>query len=148
MPTGQVEFGDCHEALYGVVDGGEVEKGLWVSHEVGDSFEHAAWFQDEGGEGDSAEIGARPELGYDVGEDIALFGADDLNVFAFAVSCFFDRRAGAATSIFTVPVAQHHDGFSVDEVAVVDLGVALGGQKFVDAAEMVRYCYGIDLHVR
>jgi len=48
-----------------------------VCHEVCDSFEHAAWFQDEGWEGYAGQVGAGAQLADDVCEDVALFRRND-----------------------------------------------------------------------
>lgn len=55
------------------------------------ALQHASRFQNERGKGDSAQVGARSELGDDVGQHIALIGFDNLGVIvasiAFAIVC-------------------------------------------------------------
>ena len=79
-----------------------------MRHEIRDPLEHAAGLEDEGGEGDAGEVGAGPELGDDVGEDVALFCADDRFVFAFCCCCFF--CAGAAGALVFAVVEDHFAG--------------------------------------
>ncbi len=93
MPATQVELDHSDKSLNGVLDLGNRKQHLWVTHEavlvrqpsnstasaeryqkagagvLGDPFEHAARLQDEGREHHPAEVGARPQLGDDVGQD-------------------------------------------------------------------------------
>jgi hypothetical protein len=77
VPAGQVELGDGDETLDRVVDSGKGQEGVGVCHEIRDSFEHAAGFQNEGREGDTRELGAWSQLADDVGKDVALLGGHD-----------------------------------------------------------------------
>lgn len=50
------------------------------------ALQHAARFEDEGGEGDSAEVCAGPELRDDVPKNISLVGLDDRGVVVTVTS--------------------------------------------------------------
>lgn len=82
-----------------------------MCHEVCDSFEHAAWFEDEGGQGDAGQVGAGTQLADDVREDVALLGGDD-GLVLVGVFLAIEAAAGAAQAVFAVPVPENHDCFS------------------------------------
>jgi hypothetical protein len=86
VPSAQVELDDGNEALEGVIDRGHGKKGLRMSHEVGDPFQHGARLQNEGRQYDSAQVCARSELGNDMRQHIALFRLNDL---IFPASAFW-----------------------------------------------------------
>lgn len=50
------------------------------------ALQHAAWFEDEGGEGDSAQVCTRSKLRDDVPEHISLIGLDNQGVIVACVS--------------------------------------------------------------
>ena len=77
MPTTKVELDHRHKSLHWIVYLGHLEQGVGMCHKAGRTvselecrtaslhllcypFQHGAFFEDEGGEGDSREVGARP----------------------------------------------------------------------------------------
>lgn len=87
MPAAQVELDHGDEPFNGVVNFRNGQQHLRVAHEaancsltvmslielwktvLGNPFQHTARLQDERGKNHSAEIGAGPQLGYDMGQD-------------------------------------------------------------------------------
>lgn len=87
-----------------------------MRHEIGDALQHAAWFENEGRQRDSREVGAGTELRDDVGEDISLLrGHDSLVAAILGVAVLgavgFGGRAvhGARRRVLAV-AAEHHVG--------------------------------------
>lgn len=59
--TYEDEFVHTWRAVFEGGNGVPKEK-IWMSHKISDSFEHAAWLENESGEGDAGEIHANPVL--------------------------------------------------------------------------------------
>lgn len=99
MPATQVELDYAEEAFNRVVDSGNREKHLGVTHEVGNALQHAARLEDKGGQHDPTQVGARSELRDNMRQNIALVGFDHEGVIFDLVRAVSGRPAACMTVV-------------------------------------------------